>query len=104
MKKFEEQALHGKDKDYYKLKLKAIIVHSGTSDVGHYIAILRKGENWIKFDDARVSGFSQSSFEEDCFGGSFIADEWGGSGSSKNAYVLVYEKVLKLDIEVEEVK
>ena len=35
-------ALHGKDKDYYKLKLKGIIVHSGGPDVGHYWAILKK--------------------------------------------------------------
>lgn len=41
-KKFEELAMHGHEKDYYKLKLKGIIVHSGGPEVGHYWAITRK--------------------------------------------------------------
>lgn len=41
-KKFEEMALHGSDKNYYKLKLKGIIVHSGGPEVGHYWAITRR--------------------------------------------------------------
>jgi ubiquitin C-terminal hydrolase len=90
MKKFTEQTLHGKSKEYYKLKLKGIIVHSGTPDVGHYYAILKKTNGWIKFDDSRVSCFPQSFFDEECFGGTWTADEWGGSASSKNAYVLIY--------------
>lgn len=44
----------------------------------------------MKFEDSRITGFSQASFDEECYGGNFTADEWGGSGSSKNAYVLVY--------------
>ena len=97
-KKFEEAALHGHPKEYYQLKLKGIIVHSGTPDVGHYYAILKKNNNWIKFDDSRVTTFAQMQFQEECYGGNWIADEWGGSGSSKNAYVLVYEKEMKNDI------
>ena len=62
MKKFEELALHGHSKEYYQLKLKGIIVHSGTADVGHYIAIVKKNGNWIKFDDSRVTTFPQSNF------------------------------------------
>ena len=30
-----------------------------------------------------------------------MADEWGGPGSSKNAYVLIYEKEFKKDIKLE---
>lgn len=101
LKKFEELTLHGHPKEYYQLQLKGIIVHSGTPDVGHYYTILRKGDNWVKFDDSRVSTFAKMQFEEECYGGSWIADEWGGPGSSKNAYVLVYEKVAKNDIELE---
>ena len=98
MKKFEELTLHGHSKEYYQMKLKGIIVHSGTPDVGHYYAILKKNGNWIKFDDARVTTFGMSGFEDECYGGNWTADEWGGSGSSKNAYVLVYEKESKKDI------
>lgn len=63
MKKFEEMTLHGKDKDFYKLKLKGVIVHSGSADVGHYYSILSsKNNTWYKFDDSRVSIFTQSGF------------------------------------------
>lgn len=44
------------------------------------------------------------SFEDECYGGNWISDEWGGSGSSKNAYVLVYEKQFKNDIEYEKIE
>ena len=94
-KKFEEQALHGKEKDFYKLKLKGVIVHSGSADVGHYISIVPNGKSWCKFDDSRVSIFPQSGFEKECYGGTWTTEEWGGFGSSQNAYVLVYEKVIK---------
>lgn len=94
-KKFEELALHGKDKDYYKLNLKGIIVHSGSADVGHYYSILPDGKTWHKFDDSRVTIFGQSGFESECYGGNWTTEEWGGFGSSANAYVLVYEKVVK---------
>jgi ubiquitin C-terminal hydrolase len=53
--------LHGKDKDYYKLKLKGIIVHSGGPEVGHYYAILQKESGWVKFDDSRVLVYPHSS-------------------------------------------
>lgn len=83
------------------MKLKAIIVHSGTPEVGHYYTILRKENNWIKLDDSRVSSFSIAGFEDECYGGVWTADEWGGFGSSKNAYVLIYEKELKSDLTIE---
>jgi ubiquitin C-terminal hydrolase len=103
-KKFAEQALHGRSKEFYKLNLKGIIVHSGTPDVGHYYSIIKRANSWVKFDDSRVSSFPMSFFEDECYGGSWVADEWGGSSSSKNAYVLVYEKDIKRDVEIEEVQ
>jgi ubiquitin C-terminal hydrolase len=64
MKKFQELALHQHPKEYYQLKLKGVIVHSGTPDVGHYYAILKKDNNWVKFDDSRVTSFSSNMFED----------------------------------------
>lgn len=55
--------LHGKNKEHYKLKLKGIIVHSGTPDVGHYYSILKRNEGWVKYDDSRVSIFPMMMFE-----------------------------------------
>jgi ubiquitin carboxyl-terminal hydrolase 34 len=63
-KKFEEQTLHGRDKNFYKLNLKGIIVHSGTPDVGHYYSIIKKSNGWIKFDDSRVTSFPISFFDD----------------------------------------
>jgi ubiquitin C-terminal hydrolase len=41
-----------------------VIVHSGTPDVGHYYAIIKKDNNWVKFDDARVTTFGANMFED----------------------------------------
>ena len=89
-KKFQELTKHGKDKDYYKLKLKGVIVHSGGPEVGHYWTISKKDASWVKFDDSKVTVFPHSSMESECYGGNFQGDEWGGMGSSTNAYVLIY--------------
>lgn len=74
------------------MSLKAIIIHSGSADVGHYYTILKQDGRWVKLDDSRVSTYSASSIEGECFGGSFTAgEEWAQLGSqSKNAYVLIY--------------
>jgi ubiquitin carboxyl-terminal hydrolase 34 len=96
-KKFSEMTLHGKEKDFYKMKLKGVIIHSGSADVGHYYSIIpnEKKNGWLKMDDSRASSFPISGFENDCYGGNWQSEEWGGFGSSVNAYVLIYERVVK---------
>ena len=56
--------LHEKDKDYYKMLLKGVIVHSGSANVGHYYAIVpnTKTTGWVKLDDSRTTVFSTSNF------------------------------------------
>jgi ubiquitin C-terminal hydrolase len=49
-------------------------VHSGTPDVGHYYSMIKKSNGWIKFDDSRVTSFPTSFFDEECYGGTFVAD------------------------------
>jgi ubiquitin C-terminal hydrolase len=63
MKKFEELSQHSKPKDFYKMKLKGVIVHSGSADVGHYYSILPNDKTWRKYDDSRVTYFGPSSFD-----------------------------------------
>jgi len=46
----------------------------------------------LKFDDSKVAVFPHSNMEGECYGGNFQSDEWGGMGSSTNAYVLLYER------------
>lgn len=64
-KKFDELTLHGKDKDYYQMKLKGVIVHSGSADVGHYYSIVPNKNNngWWKLDDARTTIFPTVGFD-----------------------------------------
>ena len=50
-----------------------MIVHSGSADVGHYYSIIPQDKVWRKYDDARVSFFAASSFETECYGGTFTS-------------------------------
>lgn len=71
---------------------------------------------WLEFNDSTVKSFDvNTSLFSECFGGDAqnvdqqqMSDAWAfGGGSSKCAYLLVYEKVLKkyvtLDFNVEPV-
>lgn len=84
------------------MKLKGIIVHSGSADVGHYYTIVQQDGRWIKLDDSRTSFFTTSSLDSECYGGTFTtSDEWAHLGEqSKNAYVLIYEKDIKSPIKL----
>lgn len=44
------------------MKLKGVIVHSGSADVGHYYSILETDKSWRKYDDSRIGVFTQSDF------------------------------------------
>ena len=72
-KKFDELTLHSRDKDYYKMNLKGVIVHSGSADVGHYYSIVPNTttKGWLKLDDSRSIVFPSSGFENECFGGTW---------------------------------
>lgn len=102
-KKFKERTLHNRCEKDYLMNLKAIIVHSGSADVGHYICIVKQEGRWVKLDDSRASIFVQSNMDSECFGGSFTAGEdWAAIGEqSKNAYVLIYEKEVKNLVKLE---
>ena len=73
------------EKPNYQYQLVGIIVHSGTTESGHYYSLVKLGENWFVFDDSRVSEFKISNLRNECFGGS--------SEHRKNAYFLFYEKL-----------
>jgi ubiquitin C-terminal hydrolase len=55
------------------MKLKGVIVHSGSADVGHYYLITKRNDYWYKLDDSRSSIFTKSSFDTECYGGSFTS-------------------------------
>jgi hypothetical protein len=80
-------------------ELKGIIIHSGHAESGHYYSLIRDESNsWFKFDDSRITAFNSSDIPEECYGGRHEYDDNNSfdSGSrSKNAYMLVYDKVRK---------
>lgn len=76
--------------------LHSVLVHSGGVHGGHYYAFIRpkckKGEQWYRFDDERVTKEEQSTAVEGQFGGD--DDPPGLTGFKvarfSNAYMLVY--------------
>lgn len=55
-----------KDKNT-KYKLKAVAIHAGGADYGHYYAIIKYDE-WLKFNDSDISQFNYSKLADECFG------------------------------------
>ena len=99
--------------NYYKYKLKGIVVHSGTSQFGHYYSFINTNmsdlndNSWLKFDDAIVTKYDIKKLKEDTFGGDFKErNEYFPAAhiqnafeeNSKSAYILVYERDFKSPI------
>ena len=116
------------EEDCYEYKLVGVTVHSGTANAGHYWSLINtsrspdetkqgsaswgnlEADNWMEFNDSRVTEFQASKLNEECFGGdggssstvgfglsSF--DGWSMGGSyGKSAYMLFYERRKKKPI------
>lgn len=109
-----------KQKEYYQYKLVGILIHNGNAQAGHYYSFINvdRGENegsaeylsteknrWIEFNDSLISEFDFSRVPAECFGGSLeesSANEARKAASTnpKSAYMLIYEKAMKLPIPV----
>lgn len=95
---------------YYKYKLKGIIVHSGYADAGHYYSYIldrntqgQSEDRWFEFNDSIVRPFDPKDIPEEAFGGEEEVDSDVDEGKEvrrekvRNAYVLLYEREVKLD-------
>jgi len=101
-----------KSKENYEYKLVGVTVHGGTADFGHYYSYINVNrgnkenindpskDKWLEFNDSMIKDYSPEKIPDDCFGGkntdaisSF--NMWGETEKSKNAYILVYDKVVK---------
>jgi hypothetical protein len=53
------QSIAGCGNQGAEYELQAVVVHQGTPNKGHYIALLKPkgGPHWAKFDDAAVNGY-----------------------------------------------
>jgi ubiquitin carboxyl-terminal hydrolase 9/24 len=99
-KEDEENPIPRKHPDeYYKYRLRGVVVHSGGAEGGHYYSYIqdRESDKWHEFNDMWVSDFKESDIAEECFGGD---EKWGNSLNynrysvkSRNAYLLFYERI-----------
>ena len=102
------------DKEHYEYKLAGVVVHVGTADFGHYYSYIstnredlrgegaKKTDRWLEYNDSMIKDFDTKDIENECFGGagSDSSDDYWSFGKSsreysKNAYILVYERVVK---------
>lgn len=99
------------DTSEYEYELSGVIVHTGTTDSGHYFAYIKDSTTpgadaqtarWCEFNDAEVSNFSIANLEKDCFGGVCKTHDVYPGGVSivshetvnpKSAYMLIYNRV-----------
>jgi ubiquitin C-terminal hydrolase len=51
--------------EYFRYKLKGVVVHTGSADSGHYYSFIEDGErNWFEFNDSSVSAFDVKNLPE----------------------------------------
>lgn len=59
--------------NYFKYKLKGIVVHYGTADQGHYYSFIQdregKSQGWFEFNDTLVRPFDPRDIPDEAFGG-----------------------------------
>ena len=99
------------DRDYYKYRLVGIVVHTGTTETGHYYAFARErvplsGEGaptgrWISFNDSSVEEYDPAQIPADAFGGLSDTQRFDPKTNAQlppeekmySAYMLFYERV-----------
>jgi ubiquitin C-terminal hydrolase len=78
--------------EYYRYKLRGVVVHTGTAHGGHYYSFIQERlvnpyeeGRWFKFNDTSVTPFDIANLEAETFGGS--------KGSLANGYLLFYDRI-----------
>ncbi|KRX04991.1 hypothetical protein PPERSA_06625 [Pseudocohnilembus persalinus] len=87
--------------NYFKYKLKGMVIHSGTADNGHYYSYIQKRgkeENeWYEFNDNIVKPFDPTDIPNEAFGGEEKWRYYGNTSENKekcrNAYILFYDRI-----------
>ncbi|GAB9471255.1 Ubiquitin-specific protease [Globisporangium polare] len=96
----DEEADSGEQSMMYDLV--GVVVHSGTSDMGHYYSFIKDRahpQRWLEFNDEVVREFEIEMIEDECFGGEEVKQHWEGNSrvsklqmKRRNAYMLIYER------------
>jgi hypothetical protein len=99
-------------REYFQFELTGVIIHTGSTQSGHYYALVRKsdGTGWLELNDSEVSEFHSGRMADECFGGGvlpsqdFVTDDFGmivedttSQINSKSAYMLVYKRKQALE-------
>jgi hypothetical protein len=104
-----------KPKEDYEYRLVGVTVHSGTAEFGHYYSYINTNrrdtntlltdpskDQWLEFNDSLIKNYDVSNLPSDCFGGTETVTNASNTfaisstmENSKNAYILVYDKVIK---------
>jgi hypothetical protein len=107
--------------DYYRFELTGVVVHTGTSESGHYFSYIRQQDGlaptgdhhhhhhhhhprrqWFEFNDSEVTPFPEALLQAECFGGVTSSHEYSTASqqvvssevvNKKSAYMLVYDRV-----------
>ncbi|KAE9356132.1 hypothetical protein PF008_g3760 [Phytophthora fragariae] len=86
--------------------LVGVVVHSGTSDTGHYYSFVKDrhdtdNQRWLEFNDEVVREFDVETMGDECFGGEEVAQKWDALQGTyspivqmkrRSAYMLIYER------------
>ena len=83
------------DSDYFKYQLAGVLVHSGTSECGHYYSFIHSQETdkWYRYDDTRVTEFNILDLKTECFGSEDKENTNEFFQRSRSAYLLLYRKM-----------
>jgi ubiquitin carboxyl-terminal hydrolase 9/24 len=96
-----------KPDNYYKYNLSGVIIHTGTSESGHYYSIIKDTNKnndksqWYEFNDTQVKEYDISDLPNEAFGGSeaiFSRDNKKENIEKQtNAYLLFYTREFEYD-------
>ncbi|GMF57601.1 unnamed protein product [Phytophthora fragariaefolia] len=89
--------------------LVGVVVHSGTSDTGHYYSFIKdrhgtENQRWLEFNDEVVREFDAYTLGEECYGGEEVVQKWDAilgtytpivQMKRRSAYMLIYERRLE---------
>ncbi|MCQ2815956.1 MAG: hypothetical protein MJ252_01700 [archaeon] len=118
-KEEENDDIYYRSDAYYNYYLVGVVIHMGSADSGHYysyINTIRGGQGdiadydendrrmdnyWLEYNDSNISKFNIEKLNDECFGGTTQTEGtagyfWGQIENCKNAYLLVYERKIKM--------
>ncbi len=55
--------------NYFLYKLRGVVIHSGSSESGHYYSYIRDEEKWIEFNDILVREAEVENVMSEAYGG-----------------------------------